>query len=60
MDKYFHTKNTPFLISPKGGPSVKNSPVGYFSEGASLSRKLLPPWGKAGKGVIIKIKNYVT
>ena len=48
----------PFLIKyplpdlpPRGGPSVKNSPVGYFSEGARLWSGFSVYQGGTVKGV---------
>ncbi len=44
-------KNNPFpSLPPVGGPSVKNCPVGNFSEGACLQGRAFYPLGEYKKG----------
>jgi hypothetical protein len=49
--------HTPFPTFPKGeARALRNNPVGYFSEGASLPRGLFP-LGRNGKGGLFEIKS---
>ena len=43
----------PLSCFPQGEVrAFRNCSVSNFSEGACLPRRNLPPWGKAGKGVL--------